>query len=542
METLKLETEKKQKNNFYIIAINVLTILSILSYMMCLYKNFSWLSIPDWLLKIFLLTFVGIVLFVFLFKYNKLFVIRSFYNKNIFYYIFSILSTAVVISFIIEFSKLNTYELVIFSILSSFCIFLFFLKTYQYTIPKIIGFFKNINKEEKIFLIVGISIYCVLLIIANLSTKMFVGFPAGDNMWYEVFSLDTSFLYSWQTFVNPFEWTNNIKHLLISYVIMPFTILPYQLLVLLNLKLVFYILFQIAQIIMVMVIIIYLKRLLKLENIFVITSFYLIATISSTFLLNALLNEKFVVLGLFLILTINAIINKDDSKYYYFFMTLASLSITFLLFIPVFFEKGKKLTSILKCIISFAFIELICVFVSGNAICLFNFYDEVNGVLSGYGSVGTPFYIQLIMYITLLARMFLIPEMTIKNEINIWETQATINSYYFWIGIIILIVSVLGFILNKKDKFIQICFYWFIIVTIYTAIVGWGVAANEMFISSMAYFWAILPLMFSFITSIAKKPLNILISSTTIFTVILIINSIQFVQLISLSHQLFPMF
>lgn len=84
--------------------------------------------------------------------------------------------------------------------------------------------------------------------------------------------------------------------------------------------------------------------------------------------------------------------------------------------------------------------------------------------------------------------------------------------------------------------------YWFIIVTIYTAIVGWGVAANEMFISSMAYFWAILPLMYSFIVSIAKKPLNILISSTTIFTVILIINSIQFVQLISLSHQLFPMF
>lgn len=542
MGTLVLEKEFIKEENYKKITffINIFAILSAVSYMLCVHERYESSTLNENLTKIILSIVIIVALSIILFKFKRNFILDTLKMgfKNINYIAFSILSTFALLTFIAETDSLQLIEKLIFGILSSFIIFIFFLKSYLYLVPKIINFFKTLSRNEKKYLLYASIFYTILLLITTLNTRMFLGISLSGR-WYEVFSFDTASTYAYETLVNPYNYNNNIRHLLMSYVTLPFTAFPFVLFKSFHAVFIFYFFYIVAQEIMVISIIILLKRLIKIENSFIELSFYLLATVSSTFIINFLVNEKFVISILFLVLAISATINQNDSKFYYFFMSLASLTSNILLFIPIFFYKTNIKKGIKNTII-FGLLFLLACIVAGQAEHLVYVLSEMNS-LNRFTGDEVSFSTRLIMFFVFMTKLFFIPNSCIKRY-DIWETEPTVNSFYFWIGIIIFVITILGFILNRKNSFMKICFYWFIIMIVYSVLIGWGTGTNELFLNSIMYFWAIIPLIFIFIVKIAKKPKIILGICIILGTITLAMNGIQFYDLMVKSHSIYPMF
>ena len=63
-------------------------------------------------------------------------------------------------------------------------------------------------------------------------------------------------------------------------------------------------------------------------------------------------------------------------------------------------------------------------------------------------------------------------------------------------GIIIFIAAVIGFVLNRKDRFAQICFSWVMFSFLLLGIAGWGANENGLILYSYYFGWAFISLLY----------------------------------------------
>ncbi|MDE6583708.1 MAG: GtrA family protein, partial [Clostridia bacterium] len=205
----------------------------------------------------------------------------------------------------VEHLDLNASNIV-FALLSAFVIFTLFMLAYKFIVKKIKEFYKSLSKSEKIFILVTFIGTMLLNFISLMLTKMFVGIP--EETWrYEVYSLDPGYLYYWNTYTNPFAFNNNIRHLLFSYSFLPFSVIPYAFMHMCHIHSLFGIVMQIYQFFMIAIMIIVFKRMLKIKNLYTEIAFYLFTFLASSFFINMIVYEKFVVTVFFVILTLNAV-------------------------------------------------------------------------------------------------------------------------------------------------------------------------------------------------------------------------------------------
>ncbi len=126
----------------------------------------------------------------------------------------------------------------------------------------------------------------------------------------------------------------------------------------------------------------------------------------------------------------------------------------------------------------------------------------------------------------MLASCFLAPKAIIKNGIFIWQNEAI---YLNVLGLVILILCVISFVMNRKNRFVQICFYWLGFSVLLFMGMKWYCYEAPLF--NMYFSWAIVSLVYLLFDRIIKnrKWKGKLVIGFTIF--MLTINVIQMIDI-----------
>ena len=74
-----------------------------------------------------------------------------------------------------------------------------------------------------------------------------------------------------------------------------------------------------------------------------------------------------------------------------------------------------------------------------------------------------------------------------------------------FIGIVILIICLISFALNRKEKFVRLSFLWMLFSVVVLLIFGWGSTENGLTLYSLYFAWSYLVLYFVFLKKILKK-------------------------------------
>ena len=73
------------------------------------------------------------------------------------------------------------------------------------------------------------------------------------------------------------------------------------------------------------------------------------------------------------------------------------------------------------------------------------------------------------------------------------------------IGVIVLLIVILGYILNRKNKFANFCMLWVIFSSIILLFIGWGTAENGLILYSLYFAFAYLSLFYLFFRRVIKN-------------------------------------
>ncbi len=550
-QNIKTQTAEKEKTieqtkpkliagKFQLIA-NAITILSGCCLFFALTSSIDN-SILNLILKVGCFAVWLVVMLMFMFIFNQNFCLNSFKSllgktKN--EICVSVLTCLFAVMFVgCTIYYINKSVLNVLLVLGALPILLIaFVRVWQFIVKRATAFIKSLTKSEILFIVIGFAIATILIVVADVQTGMLLGKNyEGDFRWYEIYSFDTNLCFNRNIFNNPFSNANNYKHLMLSFVVLPFTLLPNVLFSILHLSIGYAAFVQLFNAIILLVSIVILKRLLKFNNVVNEIAFYLIMFFAASCLFNVLVYEKFVVGFFFCVLTVNAIVKKDNAKYFYYLLASFSLTLNLALLPFVVLGKGKTIKDALKETITLAaiFVGIACLFGQVN--------HAIDLLLSGiktptgdYNFNNSSFADTTIKYFSMFTQFWVLP--TIKTDYpHILSAIPQVKSFYFIVGIIIFAIAILGFVFNRKNKFIQVCFYWFWVVFALTLVARWGAIKNEMFLYSLAYVWAIIPLVFAGLKGILKNK-YLLLTAICLIAITISIRNVQILHsILSVAH------
>lgn len=256
-----------------------------------------------------------------------------------------------------------------------------------------------------------------------------------------------------------------------------------------------------------------------------------------------LLNLEQYVLALFL-LSAFLYTALNNSKYKSMFFlgaagTLITSGITFpLLLMPYeHFKPKKAFNFILK--IGICYVMLIAIF--GKLPYLLNIFQKQSELLSWYGGVSLSFEAKLLQFLNFVGNSLFAPVTQISFERGFPRFTLVPISWVSLLGIVVLLVSILGFIQNRQNRFVQICGLWILFSFFVTVIMGWGTVENGLILYSLYFGWAFQLLCFLAIDHVLLhfKRLRLVLQSTWIFTMVAI-NGFAILNLIRFGISYYP--
>lgn len=130
-------------------------------------------------------------------------------------------------------------------------------------------------------------------------------------------------------------------------------------------------------------------------------------------------------------------------------------------------------------------------------------------------------------YTRFVRNCFIYPETYISEESVLcpYSYQMVKNTNTSYIGIGIIVLSILGFILNRKDKLSIVSFVWCVFSYLIIGIIGWGTAENGTILYSLYFGWSFLVLIYKLLQYICNKIKlkNLLAITTAILIIILVV-------------------
>ena len=261
-----------------------------------------------------------------------------------------------------------------------------------------------------------------------------------------------------------------------------------------------------------------LARLMKLKGI-AKSLFLLIITVTYSSLLFLLNLEQYIFSVFYLIVFIYMAVNKNKDKDMAYIMGTGSMLTTGILF-PLLGENKDIKKSIKNIFITFLKCMAILIISAKIILVLPLGIKDQLGTITRY-STGEENN-RIFMYTNFLKNIFVFSDFEVdetefanktilfNNEYNRLVAQrpqikSADTNYISAIGIVVLCLAILGFILNRKDKFIQICFAWGIFSFILLAIMGWGAPENGFILYTFYFGWAFICLVYKAIEKILRN-------------------------------------
>ena len=283
--------------------------------------------------------------------------------------------------------------------------------------------------------------------------------------------------------------------------------------------------------------------LARICNITGFTKKYFLAlyTVSYSFLLFSLPPEQYVLPTFCAVLLMYVCINAPKAKYAVALAAAGTLTTSLAVFPFVTYARKIKawILNLLKLGGSFV---AICVLYG-----IFPFFNNPErDFLSALRFAGGSIEEKTLQFINFVGSVFLRPETTLTHGIDalgvefvayVLAPPTSVN----WIGILLIVLTIAGFIVNRKHRFAQMSILWSMLAVFVLFIVGWQAIGNEMILSSFYFGWAFFVLVFMFFEKLLEKQKIVkYVIYSVAFVVMAVININGIIDLMQFAIQYYP--
>ena len=386
-------------------------------------------------------------------------------------------------------------------------------------------FWKSRDQLESRFLIISLIVFGVIVVYSYGRTKLFYN----PGYYDALYTTDSWAHYTTNTWVVLAAPENDIRQPIFALFSSVLSIYPYLISkVFPFLPNLYGYMMGILQVALIAIAFIAFARCLQLHGMDKVF-FLLISMTSFPAILFSLLLEQYQFAMFWLALFIYFAINtKPDSSSIDSLMIasagslLTSWSIVLLMLSPT-----KIKHSIRKCIqliIEFLFFTFICFRLS----TITKAYSNINELLrfaSTHGNEVQTDIEKFRQFFTFVASCFIATPSSVSHnyspapEMPSISLQTDLYNYYYIIGIVIFFISVVSFIMIKKEKITITAFSWIVFSFVLLAIVGWGAIEKGMVLYTLYFGWAYIMLIYK---SVDKVFSNLKCVKYSIYTLIII--------------------
>ncbi len=399
---------------------------------------------------------------------------------------------------------------------------------HKYLYNNIILFFKKLTKVEKIYL----YIILVFSIISSIVIIYFTTAFSRPQYYYDIiYTSDTGALLMNNDYMNISYAENDIRQPLFGIFAAPFGFAAKSisnLCFFLRTGYEYETILTIFQFLLLAISTILLSRLLNIEENRK-KYFYGLISCSFPYLLFSLLLEQYVLCLFYLILAIYCYHNNPDRVNYTYIGAVGTLITSGIIFPYIVKNKNIKqwFKSVFKCLSAF----LGVVIVGGQFPQLLTVAKDIKRLLVG-GAIGLPFINKLYQYFAFVKGLFLpSPGEIVWNGYISSYRLLPINSLE-WLGVLIIILCIISFILNYKNKMAKLLMFWVFFSSVILLFVGWGSLENGLVLYSLYFAWAFYSLIYLLIERVCKNRKVFNVAMILLIGVIVIANLVEFINIL----------
>ena len=524
-----LEEKKKEKLKKIFVLLLTFSLMSL-----------NFLLVGDYNLLFY--RYLVILSFLFSLLVSLIIVDNIFINFEKKYFLVAIFVSLYTISCIKEYSKsgvvffrniLNTYFnvylsynfcralLCVVALFSTVILIYFFIKK---MVPFVKSEYANLEKFDKKIIVCFVTIGFILtLVIYNLTNVFYL--PVYDRQYgvdFDViYTTDTGTLVNTNAYMKIGAPENDFRQPLFGLFSLPFSVsakfisqfisfIPNS----------YYIVFTSIQIFLLCLSILMIKKMLNISDEKFI--FYSLFLSTYTLVVFPFVYEQYIIALFYLILTMYlGFYNKFKINYIYCGAvgTLLTSGIIFPL-ISKYNSLKKWIVNIFKCFVFYITLLVL----SGQFLLLFNIVEKVKFLMRFSGGKMT-FWEKFVQYTHFIKSIFIKPFTGVvffESFPRYWLLPVKNISY---VGIIILVLCVISFIINRKNKFAVISFFWIIFSFVILCLIGWGTKENGLILYSLYFFWAYCALLVMLIDKIRDS--RIKYSLVSILVILLLVYNVS---------------
>lgn len=383
-------------------------------------------------------------------------------------------------------------------------VFVFMYAFVRIFFSKFKDWFCDIDNVEKKYLIICAITFAVAVIVIFSITNVFYGAVYnGEIIYYDtIFSSDSTQLVEYNSYLNFAEAENDLRQPLFGVFAAPFAAFARLIsMILFFVPNAFPIALNIIQVLLLLISAIMLSRLMNIGKVSK-GLFLTLFTVTYPTLLYSLNMEQYIFSLFWLIAFVYAYMNKKKNMDWHFVAAAGSMLTSGLLF-PLLGSK-KDIKSFIKTLF-YTFIKfMIVVILFGKTSIFIRVGKYINSYL-GFAGAGITFYEKLLQFMNFVAMCFVAPKTFVEfvSGNPAYRTYAVETINYF--GVIMLILSVIGFLLNYKNTYAKICFGWVVSSFLLLCLIGWGTAENGLVLYLLYYSWAYISLIFMMVEKVLAK-------------------------------------
>ena len=373
-------------------------------------------------------------------------------------------------------------------------------------IPIIKSFFCRLSKNEKKYLIIISSLGLFISIEIPFVTTAF-SIPMHDNklcIYDVIYTSDSGAITYEDAFFNVSYAENDIRQPLFGIFSLPFSIIG---------KFIAEILFFVPerydyvsamtfiQFVLLSVSTILISRMLKLKEEDK-KYFYLLFSISFSYMIFSIILEQYVIGLFYLILTCYCFYEKKLKPNYLYVGAVGTMLTSGIVFPLISKIKNLKkyIIDAFKCLAVF----LSVLTVGGQFPQIFLMFTNFNSLTSTFAKK-MGFIDKFYQFINFVKGILIAPKGKIVEVLNHPSYQLVEVKNIMIIGVFILLIVIVGYILNRKNKFANFCILWVIFSAILLLFIGWGTSENGLILYSLYFAFAYLSLFYLFFRRVIKS-------------------------------------
>lgn len=373
-------------------------------------------------------------------------------------------------------------------------------------IPIIKSFFCRLSKNEKKYLIIISSLGLFISIAIPFVTTAF-SIPMHDNklcIYDVIYTSDSGAITYEDAFFNVSYAENDIRQPLFGIFSLPFSIIG---------KFIAEILFFVPerydyvsamtfiQFVLLSVSTILISRMLKLKEEDK-KYFYLLFSISFSYMIFSIILEQYVIGLFYLILTCYCFYEKKLKPNYLYVGAVGTMLTSGIVFPLISKIKNLKkyIIDAFKCLAVF----LSVLTVGGQFPQIFLMFTNFNSLTSTFAKK-MGFIDKFYQFINFVKGILIAPKGKIVEVLNHPSYQLVEVKNIMIIGVFILLIVIVSYILNRKNKFANFCILWVIFSAILLLFIGWGTSENGLILYSLYFAFAYLSLFYLFFRRVIKS-------------------------------------